>query len=78
MGQQGYKTRQQRVDELREALADLELTERDQALLEWLSGWDAETTDHLCQLVDRVRQHGGDDGASGRSAAGGLVGRRGR
>jgi hypothetical protein len=42
-------------DDLKIALGDLELSEREERYLRWLAGWDWETRDVFVELFKRLR-----------------------
>lgn len=50
-----YKPAAGRRIDLRNAVSGVALTERDERLLDWLSGWDQDTTDALADLIGRAR-----------------------
>jgi hypothetical protein len=53
----GYKPERVRRAELLDALAEVDLTERDRKIIDWLAGWDQDTTDVIADLIRRARLH---------------------
>lgn len=51
-----YKDADQRRADLVAALAGVELTEREEQLLTWLTDWDQDTTDALATLITKARR----------------------
>jgi hypothetical protein len=44
-------------ERLLDALADIELTKREERYLEWLSRMDSETVEVFAELFDKIKKH---------------------
>ena len=50
-----YRTEDRRRLDLANAVSGVALTDYDQRLLDWLAGWDQDTTTALADLITRAR-----------------------
>lgn len=50
--------REERAVQLRQALRGVDLDDRDERLIRWLAGWEAETVERVVSLIDRARRAG--------------------
>lgn len=46
--------KEQRLQKLRNAVSDIELSEEEKRTLEWLSGWEDSTVNNIVSIIEKV------------------------